>query len=41
MAKKKGRGRERETERGIVGVMQPLSISMADSHGECTDGGGS
>lgn len=37
MAKIKGG----QTERGSEGVIHPLSISMADSHGECMDGGGS
>lgn len=31
--------REGETAQGTEGVMYPLSISMADSHGECMDGG--
>lgn len=37
MAKIKGR----ERGRGRDEVMYLLSISMADSHGECMDGGGS
>lgn len=41
MAKIRERGRERETERGREGVMHPLSVSVADSRGECVHGGGS
>lgn len=35
------KGREGERARGSERVRRPLSISVADSRGECTVGGGS